>query len=512
MLPVQESQLSQINAALGALDTKLGQEIAWANDKEFSGKRLSAAPALPELGYTIVQLLIEARRVVRAIRALPASRAKLASSGAIATLLGNVNSLSAAVDGWATATAVLINAPDKPVSINDEIKIVGNITGDVLVDIPALAPAIASALEALKSSLPAYAVYSKVDQDVIHTEVDIITKLSEDLQAKTAGAAVEASEAAESKAKATAALGEILSAKDAINSEGDQLKARLSEIIALTETDKTTIESLKSEIESLKADAQSQCDALSALVGDGQKDRDKLQVFAADLKNISDRLAQTESAAAAAHGKQEAYNKKVLDLIDIANKMVSGATIAGLAKAFSDERADLDRKMIWAATGFYFGIFLIMVFTSFLAAYVFQIRTDITLPWKISAPLADKSGVTLSGFFTRAVILLGPVWMTLFSARRYQRLFDLRQQYSHKYNMAFSVEGFKQQAPTFQEQIAYWVFQIVGANPVPAKSDGRDMGQHPVEALREWLGKTIGGLSSAKMEVELKSEGAGKTD
>ena len=102
--------------------------------------------------------------------------------------------------------------------------------------------------------------------------------------------------------------------------------------------------------------------------------------------------------------------------------------------------------------------------------------------------------------------------MTLFSARRYQRLFALRQQYSHKYNMAFSVEGFKQQAPTFQEQIAYWVFQIVGANPVPAKSDGRDMGQHPVEALREWLGKTIGGLSSAKMEVELKSEGAGKTD
>ena len=167
--------------------------------------------------------------------------------------------------------------------------------------------------------------------------------------------------------------------------------------------------------------------------------------------------------------------------------MVSGATVAGLAKAFADERTSLESSMTAAYVGFGVGIALLALFSTVIAAYVLNIPVSI-LGLHIPAQAKGANGyeVTIAGIISRALILVAPFWLTLFSARRYRSLFDLRQQYSHKYNMAFSMEGFKNQAPEYKEAIAAWVFQIVAANPLLQKS-GTAMDEPPPTAVNELI-------------------------
>ncbi len=57
--------------------------------------------------------------------------------------------------------------------------------------------------------------------------------------------------------------------------------------------------------------------------------------------------------------------------------MVSGATTAGLAKAFNDEREKLSHGMGWAMFSFLVGIAFLFLTTILLAAYVFEIPIEI---------------------------------------------------------------------------------------------------------------------------------------
>lgn len=140
-----------------------------------------------------------------------------------------------------------------------------------------------------------------------------------------------------------------------------------------------------------------------------------------------------------------------------------------------------------AMISFFVGIGFIFAVTLLLAAYVFEI------PFHIGSIELSGSGttpamgdeVTIAGVLSRTVILLAPFWLTLFSARRYRSLFDLRQQYSHKYNMAFSVDGFKQQAPKFEQQIAAWVFHVVAEPPVTIVPRHSGMDENPIPKLSD---------------------------
>lgn len=80
-----------------------------------------------------------------------------------------------------------------------------------------------------------------------------------------------------------------------------------------------------------------------------------------------------------------------------------------------------------------------------LAAYVFEAPFGL-VDWALGTsqePRSTQGQVEFGGVLARAIILLGPFWLTLFSARRYNALFDLRQHYSHKYNLAVAVDGFQ---------------------------------------------------------------------
>jgi hypothetical protein len=197
-------------------------------------------------------------------------------------------------------------------------------------------------------------------------------------------------------------------------------------------------------------------------------------------------VAEVETRASQAIEKLEGQGTRVDGLISDAEKMVSGATVAGLAKAFSDEKAFLESRMRTTFWGFLVGIALLGLFSIGLAAYVLHIPITIYGYHLSDGPALGQAGyeITVAGVLSRAIVLIGPFWLTQFSARRYRSLFDLRQQYSHKYNMAFSMEGFKTQAPQYAENIAAWVFTIVAANPIQQRAGG-PMDESPSMSLSD---------------------------
>jgi hypothetical protein len=70
-----------------------------------------------------------------------------------------------------------------------------------------------------------------------------------------------------------------------------------------------------------------------------------------------------------------------------------------------------------------------------------------------------------SNLASRFLVILPGLLLIGFAARRHAALFNLREQYSHKWAIAASVEGFKTQAPNYKEPIAAAVFTELLANP-----------------------------------------------
>lgn len=261
----------------------------------------------------------------------------------------------------------------------------------------------------------------------------------------------------------------------------------MAEAMRIAEEAKGAIEQTRSHAETVKQSIDASVDEIGVLKDEAVGIKSDADKFQSELVVSRSQLEDIVSRADSKFAEQSAYVSKVEELVTKATNMLSQATVAGLAKAFDDERKDLDRRMKGAMTGFGIGIGLIFLVTAMLAAYVFRIEVGENV---IGIP-SNEAAVTLSGFMARSVILLGPVWLALFSARRYRNLFDLRQQYSHKYNMAFSVNGFQTQAPEYREQIAYWVFQTIGANPVSSSSNGAGMDEHPMDGIKNLLQSVV---------------------
>ncbi|KQW70993.1 hypothetical protein ASE17_15205 [Phenylobacterium sp. Root77] len=252
----------------------------------------------------------------------------------------------------------------------------------------------------------------------------------------------------------------------AVKSELEDQLTRASEVAA-TELGKleAAVASVSESVSKATADAAvaaSKREETDRLTAQAQEAYKALSSFQATLQTTQKSVADIEARALDVTAQFENQRVNVGELLLQAERMVSGSTVAGLAKAFDDERKVLDKSMNGAFWGFMFGISLLFITSGALAAYILNVPID-GWEWLTKRGTADP---TLAQVLSRSVIVIAPFWLTLFSARRYRSLFDLRQQYSHKYNMAFSMDGFKTQAPSFAESIAAWVFTIVAANPV----------------------------------------------
>lgn len=159
-----------------------------------------------------------------------------------------------------------------------------------------------------------------------------------------------------------------------------------------------------------------------------------------------------------------------------------------------DTRVRYEVRMTGARQGFYIAVVLLVISA---APLVIHLVPGLFGAWSVG-PAQDKDG-GLYGFIGRIFLLLPATWLTAFFAKSYASFFDLEREYAHKAALAMSVDGFKRQAPKYEEEITAEVFLEIRNNP----GDGNATlpASHP---LYDVLAKVVAKVVDRKTDEAMK--------
>lgn len=202
-------------------------------------------------------------------------------------------------------------------------------------------------------------------------------------------------------------------------------------------------------------------------------------------------LAEADKLTLSAEQQSIEREGEIDRLIQKSSDMIKGATVAGLASSFGDLAAIYERETRWSRFAFYFSIavlfFSVLPLVAYLAPGPALIdRFGLPSGW---AALMGAGEVTLPGVLGRLIVLLPGTWLAGFCSRRYRKLFQLKEAYAHKTALAQSIEGFKREAPSFQEEIAAAVFWDLTQKSEQASESRHDSGDVPNPIMRFILGR-----------------------
>lgn len=272
-------------------------------------------------------------------------------------------------------------------------------------------------------------------------------------------------------------LEEIKKKHNEIKLEWDGIKSNSEKIVSLT----SKVEQSSQKIFDAESNATGMISNISefqvkaeSVASDALKLQSAVNAFKEKFIEFDAALDERESRLEAGNSDLSELTKKFKDqaaivenLIDRSEEMLSSSTVAGLAAHFEKIRVDLTNEMATAQTSFKWGMWLLALSSLPLVALVLSPFISIFIPsWSTTAGLAEQSGWQyMAQAVSRIVILLPAAWFVSFMGFRYSSLFRLREHYSYKYSMAVSVEGFKKQAPGYEEEIAALVFEQILFNP-----------------------------------------------
>jgi hypothetical protein len=187
--------------------------------------------------------------------------------------------------------------------------------------------------------------------------------------------------------------------------------------------------------------------------------------------------------------------EKIIDAItQKADTMLKGATVAGLAQSF-DETFKSYRKQAGAAMWvFYFSILLLAGAT--VPNILYLIKS------------ADQNHlIDFPGILARFIIAPPALIFVWFTSRRYSALFALQREYAHRSTIAKAVDGFKREAPNYEQEIAHAVFITLQENPAvrhhKSEKDDDDKFQGILEKIFDTLksntpGSLLSNITGAK--------------
>ena len=475
MFKTQIDQIKESRArATAAIDAIAKAEKFWRNFVDLDGARFVTPERLFPGGYSWLDVLAMARRSLEAFLALHPS---VRSPCPLATIANLTQALSEIEDQCPQIEAHqrIIAGESRPVRISGHNAVLVAADGTLILDFSSIVPVLMSAADSLAVStsqlgslinLSAMSGSSRPEPELFDFSGMAILALGQAEQSST-----KAKDILKTAEENATKILEILDSAKAKLAASEDLASRATAATLAASENAATVNSAAT---ANAATAAAKLDEITRIAAQAETVHSALTSYSATLEDTKSKVAATESKANIVVEEIAKQNEKVLKLIEDAEKMVSGATVAGLAKAFGDEKVYLETSMKSTLLVFFVGIFFLTLTSFGLASYVLHIPISI-MNFKInSIPKIGDPGyeVTVAGVLSRTIILIGPFWLTLFSARRYRSLFDLRQQYSHKYNMAFSMNGFKNQSPENAQNIAAWVFSIVANNPSSQKLGG----------------------------------------
>jgi hypothetical protein len=488
MLPQTKKVLDQIVSRLQTLTPTIdGQYDYLVNYVDAQGTPLRAT-SIPGQIFGAIDIYAELKRVLAALRAMHFSNGSLVPNGAASSIDQILIQLESSAGLVATAISQMRGdtAPPPPPTAPDGAPISAAVA-DPARGLDAPVTQIADLLDQLENQLVSVTALSRFTRRSDPYEKQIAGLDLSDSAAALALAKQHSADSLKSCDEARAAAQQIKDVGVDLGQTVVNTKQQLDQTLAAIEQAKSRLEQVRVETETILGTAQQGRDQIGTFLSNVTTTEATVSAVAGRLGQADQRLKELEGRFEADQNLVAARITEVQRLTDDAESMLKGATVAGLAKAFDDERRDIDRRMGRAFVGFISGIGLLLIMSSVIVAYVLGIQS--IGPLKLSGTGSTVVGmVTLPGILSRALILLAPFWLTLFSARRYAQLFALRQQYSHKYNLAFSVEGFKKQAPKYGEEIAAIVFQAISTNPFRSPSAIQSMGESPLQSFPDLAG------------------------
>lgn len=263
-----------------------------------------------------------------------------------------------------------------------------------------------------------------------------------------------------------------------LKTEGAADRQAIAKSLAEVTQHKTNVEAVNAEASSLKTNVDAYEEAFELF----QKKLDQREVtFAEGTRKLNGLIEKFEKRRSEVEG-----------LIERSEQMLSSATVAGLAANFSNMMEALTKELRWARRGFYIGILFLAISALPLLAFIGLpliplfykgLTPDVAATIMRYGPGTEQNSWQYLGHVVgRLVVLLPAAWLVSFASIRHASLFRLREHYAYKYSMAVAVEGFKQQAPEYNQEIAALVLEQLAFNPadklIPSKyvKEGRAPG------------------------------------
>lgn len=268
-------------------------------------------------------------------------------------------------------------------------------------------------------------------------------------------------------------------AAQAVVAQAEVAYAKLQAMQQQSTTDSASVTTLVAQIKTTGASAQALEQQIAAY-------KVKFDAFQAELDDRMEQFSEFETNTKTAEEENTKRAAEIDRLTKLADTMISGATTAGLSTSLEEARARYEARMNSARTGFYIAVAILIASALPLVA---QLVPGLFGNWS-PASNPNQDG-TLYAVLGKMILLLPATWLTAFFTKSYAEYFHLEREYAHKAALAKSVDGFKRQAPKYEEEITAEVFMEIRTNP--ANRDGPEPAAHPLyDALSKTLTKVMG--------------------
>jgi hypothetical protein len=257
----------------------------------------------------------------------------------------------------------------------------------------------------------------------------------------------------------------------------------LREVQAKASADASNVATLVEQIKTIGANSEK----LEALIGSYVS---KFEAFQKELDNRNEEFIQFQADSKAAKEANENREAEIDRLTKLADSMIKGSTTAGLAKSMEDTRMRYEDRMNAARNGFRWSIVFLVVSALPLAAHLLPGLIGEFFP-KVTATAHES----WYGVLGKVLLMVPATWLTGFYTKTFADFFHLEREYAHKAALAMSVDGFKRQAPKYEEEITAEVFLEIRNNP--AKGSSVEPASHP---LYDVLSKVVGKVLDRKKE------------
>ena len=274
--------------------------------------------------------------------------------------------------------------------------------------------------------------------------------------------------------------------------KGEKVESGIRELLATTETivanvrelqlqattDSSAVSTLVEQIKTIGSVANS----LEATV-DSYKS--KFEAFHAELDERNAAFVRFEEQTKVAREKSVARENDIDRLTSLADAMISGSTTAGLSNSLEKTRERYEDRMNKARMGFVGSVILLGLTAVPLAAHLLP-----GLFGSIFPTATDVAHNTWYGVLGKVLLMVPATWLTGFFTKSFADFFHLEREYAHKAALAMSVDGFKRQAPKYEEEITAEVFLEIRNNP--AKGTSVEPAAHPLyDVLAKVVGKVL---------------------